>query len=1325
MNTFAKNKIQRMKIVRICTILGSLFTMLFFAGCRNIFDPHHAHEGDPGTGLVSVTIGDQGDQRTIMPTYGLSSFTRFDLTFTPNAGLGNLNDDIEETMVQNETFKVVALPVGHWNLTIIAYLGDTPVASGSSATFEVNSMGPTPISVPLAPFAEGEGTFRWNINFTGFTNPLDLVEMDIHDYDDNHIEGSPVIFIEDGGTPVRASSSIEDIEAGEYRVNIRMQRGDLEVTISQVLHIYPGMTSTLNATYNANTVFTRALVDLVADRWNGTTWNFTGITAAHFTHMGILGVTDLAALTTHFNTLCAADGAPHDVGGFKTLVDAALIKAALSDASGTTLLGGTYVDSGAADEAIVNFVDDTAQNGSEVLGAKSWIAGTGTTTAVVEIGDYEITFAFTTNIALQPVLTGSVVINGDILVGSTLTAVPNITSGATGEITYLWYHTGSGEALTATDDTYPVQFSDVGKGIRVVVATANNSGTIGNIGYTANVPEPTITIENRLTSNLSTVVAGTPLARRHTMRATIDPLTLHSDLISAAQYQWRHGPYGDSDALASSPTPSDHPLTNPDAGKTLRVYVTFGSFVLPADGFHSASTATVAYPPFTGNITISQADDKPWVGNSLTAATGGGFTEDGQTVTYHWERSTSSAFSDVERDSGATTLTPHVIASDSTHPFIRVSASSPTFAGTLHSDNLMEVPPVVPTINGEHTAVAIGAIHPIVGTALTAVFENLGGTPTFQWYRDSTAIGSPASGTAVSEGFSTSYTPAAIDRTPTAQQLHVRAIVNGVDFESPLTGTVRWPAISGTVTISGIPPRVGYTLTADISALEGGTPSYQWQRSAIGSPDNYTDIGGATGDTYSPVDGDVGRYIRVEVTRAEREGPAHADTVSAVALPSADGTISIGGTLHVGETLTATIVDLPGSGTLQYKWEVGAAPRPDEVDDTYVIRQTDVGQNITLTMTRLGYSGSATSTVGPVVPPTVTINNMTPKVGDVLMATIQNLGGTGTDTYKWTYGDDIETPTSANDSSYTVRQADEGKTIKVWVTRAGVYENLHTETAAVLVPDVTISNTSPRIGNTLMATIQNLGGTGTDTFTWYSADTEVQSSSSNTYIVKQGDENKTIKVRVDRAGVFVDLYSAATAVVPVPTLTLTKNSNPYAAPVHYKDILTATVNNVFGIDEDNDIQWLHGDGQTTVGKTYTVVPDDIGETITVKVNRTGLYVGLDITTSVVLALPITVAMIDVTAPEADKLPILVATITTETPEESFTVGNVEWSRDDGAWDESLDFESGNEYTASVILTAKPGYIFTSETNASIGGSGSKEITDAGRTLTLERKFLLD
>ena len=139
----------------------------------------------------------------------------------------------------------------------------------------------------------------------------------------------------------------------------------------------------------------------------------------------------------------------------------------------------------------------------------------------------------------------------------------------------------------------------------------------------------------------------------------------------------------------------------------------------------------------------------------------------------------------------------------------------------------------------------------------------------------------------------------------------------------PNTSATGRPSISGTV-------RVGEVLTADTSGIaddDGLTNvSYGYQWVAGG-----TDLGGATGSTYTLTASEQGKTIRVRVSFTDDAGnqesltSAATDEVAVRPNTSATGLPTISGTARVGETLTVDtsgIADGLTNVSYRYQWVV-------------------------------------------------------------------------------------------------------------------------------------------------------------------------------------------------------------------------------------------------------------------------------------------------------------------------------------------------------------------------------------------------------------------
>jgi len=198
------------------------------------------------------------------------------------------------------------------------------------------------------------------------------------------------------------------------------------------------------------------------------------------------------------------------------------------------------------------------------------------------------------------------------------------------------------------------------------------------------------------------------------------------------------------------------------------------------------------------------------------------------------------------------------------------------------------------------------------------------------------------------------------------------------------------------------------------------------------------------------------------------------------------GTVSITGIAMVGETLTADITDLSGTGTVTYKWKRGDTNIGTN-NNTYVVVEADLDSTITVSVTRIGYSGTITSDPTAIVVAagtpeltgTVTING-TAMVGKTLTASTSGLNGSGTLTYQWKRG---TTNIGTNNSSYVIVDADVGSTITVTVSRAG-YAGTKTSapTAVVVRPYWTIVTNSTFGSSDFIYSVTYGGATGQEKF---------------------------------------------------------------------------------------------------------------------------------------------------------------------------------------------------------------------------------------------------
>ena len=275
----------------------------------------------------------------------------------------------------------------------------------------------------------------------------------------------------------------------------------------------------------------------------------------------------------------------------------------------------------------------------------------------------------------------------------------------------------------------------------------------------------------------------------------------------------------------------------------------------------------------------------------------------------------------------------------------------------------------------------------------------------------------------------------------------LRAFEDETAVNSAATGV---PIISGTV-------QVGETLTADTSGIEDADGldnaafTYQWLA------DNAA-IAGATGSTHTLADADEGKAIKVQVSFTDAGGNEETLTSTATATveapPNNPATVSptISGTAQVGETLTADtsgIADVDGlaDADFTYQWLADNTEVAGATGSTYALADADEGKAIKVQVSFTDAGGNeetltSTATATVEAPPNNPATGApaisgTVQVGATLTADTSGIADADgldnpTFTYQWLAdGADI---TGATESTYTVLEAVEGKTIKVRVS---------------------------------------------------------------------------------------------------------------------------------------------------------------------------------------------------------------------------------------------------------------------------------------------------
>ena len=268
------------------------------------------------------------------------------------------------------------------------------------------------------------------------------------------------------------------------------------------------------------------------------------------------------------------------------------------------------------------------------------------------------------------------------------------------------------------------------------------------------------------------------------------------------------------------------------------------------------------------------------------------------------------------------------------------------------------------------------------------------------------------------------------------------------------------PVNSSVPTISGV-AQVGQLLTGTVGSWTGTGPfSYveQWQR--CNGPCNA--IAGANALTYTPVAGDVGFVLRLQVTASNSAGPGApansavtASVISgSVAAPVNSGLPAISGIAQVGQLLTGTVGSWTGTGPISYAQEWQRCNGPCNTIAganalTYTPVAADIGYALRLQVTASNSGGpgapansNITTSVSP-APIGAPVNSSLPaisgiaQVGQLLTGTVGGWTGTGPISYaqEWQRcSGSCSTIPGANTLSYAPVAGDVGFTLRLQVT---------------------------------------------------------------------------------------------------------------------------------------------------------------------------------------------------------------------------------------------------------------------------------------------------
>ena len=539
--------------------------------------------------------------------------------------------------------------------------------------------------------------------------------------------------------------------------------------------------------------------------------------------------------------------------------------------------------------------------------------------------------------------TGAPTISGTAQVGETLTADTSGISDADGladaTFAYQWLADGTGIA-GATGDAYILTTSEMGKIIKVRVSFTDDAGNEETLTSTATgtvspavQPQTANSSATGVPTVTGTAQVGETLSVDTSGIADADGLTNVS-----YSYRWVANDEG-TDANISSETDATYTLVAADVGDTIKVKVTFTDDAGNEEALTSGATDAVA------------AADPPAMPTGLSPSV----SHDAVTLTWDDPQDDSitgyvilrrdraihptGTFVTITGDTGSadTTYTDETVEPDKEYVY-RIKAINEHGQVSEMSDWRRIDTPSIPVPDKPTGLSAVVSYNTVTITWDDPQDDSITGYVILRRDRAIHAVGTFVTIAGDTGSADTAYTDDTVE--PDREYVYrIKAInehgevsemsdwVRGFTpaappTDSPATGE---PTISGTV-------RVGQTLTVDTSGiadadgLNNAVFAYQWL-----SDD--ADIGGATGSTYTLVDDDEGRTIKVRVTVTDDVGnettltSAATEAVEAVEAKrntAATGRPIISGTVRVGETLTADttgIGDADGLANVSYSYQ--------------------------------------------------------------------------------------------------------------------------------------------------------------------------------------------------------------------------------------------------------------------------------------------------------------------------------------------------------------------------------------------------------------------
>ncbi|WP_316839897.1 Ig-like domain-containing protein [Pedobacter gandavensis] len=449
---------------------------------------------------------------------------------------------------------------------------------------------------------------------------------------------------------------------------------------------------------------------------------------------------------------------------------------------------------------------------------------------------------------------GSIATSQTICNGSRPEPLTSVTSGTgSGTISYRWESsttnptTGFTVVPAATSASYtPVALTNTTYFRRITVSNMNGKAC-------ESLPTPVVTITVQAAVTAGTI--GTDQVICHnTVPAVLNAVTAGTGS-GTISYRWERSSLATTGFTAVPAATSDS--YSPTALTTTTYFRRITISTLNGLVCESAPTAVIKITVQGVTNAGIIGDDQTICSNTVPVPLNNVVTGSGSgTISYRWERSTTSPASGFTSIAAAHAATYAPTALTETTYFRRITIS--TQEGQICESvptNVLSI-----TVQDEATAGVISANQTLcnntVPVTLTSVADGTGsGTISYRWERSTSSA--TTGFTTIAAAVAAEYSPEALTRTTYFRRTTI-SILNGKTCESAVTTavtiTVQTVVTAGTIAADQIicKGNVPAPISSTAAGTGSGTLKYRWESSVTGDDAGFNVINGATSASYAP-----------------------------------------------------------------------------------------------------------------------------------------------------------------------------------------------------------------------------------------------------------------------------------------------------------------------------------------------------------------------------------------------------------------------------------------------------------------------------------------